>query len=314
MWSKSEVSSSHLLLHWMVFLALLFSSIGGIIAAPIRQSASELMAETEKWLSVGPGKTRDNAVFVIGDKNKLSFTLFSPNCLEDDGKTIDASMSFENGCELKMWWQRKFGMDIFMIDGVGGRTDHGSKVQVNLDGKDANYSFGGNSNSVPCQLNLDKNSDGDGYLANVSLTGTPGCEFKALFKYKQLDGSKRPSPSDVYSSASNSLSTLAIVGIVLGVVGLLALLGLVGFLLYCYLWKKKLNEEEKEVSRSTVPKQKKTVGKTCPPGPRKPTKTTQPVPSKYTEKGNLRALPPNSETLKKIAADRKDHEEHPSGN
>uniref|UniRef100_A0A915CPB9 Uncharacterized protein n=1 Tax=Ditylenchus dipsaci TaxID=166011 RepID=A0A915CPB9_9BILA len=136
---------------------------------------------------------------------------------------------------------------------------------VNLDGKDANYSFGGNSNSVPCQLNLDKNSDGDGYLANVSLTGTPGCEFKALFKYKQLDGSKRPSPSDVYSSASNSLSTLAIVGIVLGV--------------------KKLNEEEKEVSRSTVPKQKKTVGKTCPPGPRKPTKTTQPVPSKYTEKG-----------------------------
>uniref|UniRef100_A0A915EEF7 Uncharacterized protein n=1 Tax=Ditylenchus dipsaci TaxID=166011 RepID=A0A915EEF7_9BILA len=38
---------------------------------------------------------------------------------------------------------------------------------------------------------------------------------------------------------------------------------------------------------------------------------TQPVPSKYTEKGNLRALPPNSETLKKIAADRKDHEEHP---
>uniref|UniRef100_A0A915DWH1 Uncharacterized protein n=1 Tax=Ditylenchus dipsaci TaxID=166011 RepID=A0A915DWH1_9BILA len=167
----------------------------GMVAAPILQSASELMAW---WLSVGPGKTRDNAVFVVDDKDKLAFTLFRPKCLED-----------------------------------------------------------------------------------------------ALFKYKQLDEGKQPSPNYLQSSASNSLSTLAIVGNCPGVVGLLALLGLIGLMLCCRVWKKKRNEEKEE------------------PGPKKPTKTTQPVPSKYTEKGNLRAHPPNSETLKKIAADRKDHEEHP---
>uniref|UniRef100_A0A915CQK4 Uncharacterized protein n=1 Tax=Ditylenchus dipsaci TaxID=166011 RepID=A0A915CQK4_9BILA len=72
-----------------------------------------------------------------------------------------------------MWWQRKFGMDIFMIYGVKGHTDHGSEVQVNLDGGYAKYASGENPNSVPCKLNLDKNSDGDGYLANVSLAGLP---------------------------------------------------------------------------------------------------------------------------------------------
>uniref|UniRef100_A0A915E2K1 Uncharacterized protein n=1 Tax=Ditylenchus dipsaci TaxID=166011 RepID=A0A915E2K1_9BILA len=82
---RSEVSLSPLLLHWLVVFALLFSSIGGIDAAPIPQSASELMADTEKWLSVGPGKTRDNAVFVVDDKDKLAFTLFRPECLENGG-------------------------------------------------------------------------------------------------------------------------------------------------------------------------------------------------------------------------------------
>uniref|UniRef100_A0A915DLJ8 Uncharacterized protein n=1 Tax=Ditylenchus dipsaci TaxID=166011 RepID=A0A915DLJ8_9BILA len=54
-------------------------------------------ADTEKWLSVGTGKTQDNAVFVVDDKDKVSFTLFRPNCLEDGGKNIDASMSLKAG-------------------------------------------------------------------------------------------------------------------------------------------------------------------------------------------------------------------------
>uniref|UniRef100_A0A915D1J2 Uncharacterized protein n=1 Tax=Ditylenchus dipsaci TaxID=166011 RepID=A0A915D1J2_9BILA len=295
---KREVSSSHLLLHCLMILALLFSSVGGINAAPIPPSASELMSDTEKWLSVGSGKTRDNASFVVDDKDKLSFTLFRPNCLEEGGKKTKVNLSLGVDCNLTMWWEREEKEDIFKM--VGYQSVQGSKVQVCLDGTSANYYSSGQNSSVPCKLNLDKNSDGDGYLANVSLTGTLDCEFKALFKYKQQQGSKQPSLNDVRRSASNPLSAVAIVGIVLGVTGFLALLGLIGLLLYCYVWKKKRNERMEEVYRSTAPEKKKPLGKTCQPGPKKPTKTTQPVSSKCTGKGNLRALPPNSETLKKL--------------
>uniref|UniRef100_A0A915E445 Uncharacterized protein n=1 Tax=Ditylenchus dipsaci TaxID=166011 RepID=A0A915E445_9BILA len=250
---KLEVSTSHLLLHWFVLLALLFSSVGGINAAPIPQSHSELMADTEKWLSVGSGKTRDNAVFVIDDKDKLSFSLFRPNCLEDGGKTIEAELLLNNGCNLKMWWKRMEGQDNF------------------------------------------KTSEGTTWISD------PGAKVQALFKYKQQQGIKQPSPNDVYRSASKPLPTV------------LSL---------------ELSSESPAFSHYSVSSaccstamcgrrnvmRRKAFGEYLPAWTKKPTKTTQPVPSKYTEKGNLRALSPNSETLKKMAADRKDHEEHPEWN
>uniref|UniRef100_A0A915ECL6 Uncharacterized protein n=1 Tax=Ditylenchus dipsaci TaxID=166011 RepID=A0A915ECL6_9BILA len=186
--NRSVLQSSAV--HWMVFLALLFSSIGGINATPILQSASETMANTESGYPLDLARL-EIMLFVVDDGDKLAFTLFRPKCLEDDEMSKDK------------------GVAMFSIS-----TDY---RLIKVDGSQV------------------QNSDGNGYLANVSLTGTPDCEFKALFKYNPLDESKQPSPNDVQSSASNSLSTLAIVGIVLGVVGLLALLSLIGLLLYCYL-------------------------------------------------------------------------------
>uniref|UniRef100_A0A915E015 Uncharacterized protein n=1 Tax=Ditylenchus dipsaci TaxID=166011 RepID=A0A915E015_9BILA len=154
------------LLHWMVFLALLFSSIGGINAAPIIQN---------------------NAVFVLDDKNKLAFTLFRPKCLEDSGSLIEAGFSFQNGCDLKMEWSKDSkGVATFNIitDDRLLKVD-GSQVQFNLDAE-SDILFWWKS-----------------YFGSLQVQAT--------------DESKRPSPTDVYSSASNSLSTLAIVGIVLGV-------------------------------------------------------------------------------------------------
>uniref|UniRef100_A0A915DNN3 Uncharacterized protein n=1 Tax=Ditylenchus dipsaci TaxID=166011 RepID=A0A915DNN3_9BILA len=71
------------------------------------------------------------------------------------------------------------------------------------------------------------------------------------------------------------------------------------WLLYCYVWRRNVMRRWKKSLVQQFRKRNKPMGKTCHPGPKKPTRLHKPVPSKYTEKGNLRALPPNSETLKK---------------
>uniref|UniRef100_A0A915D5M0 Uncharacterized protein n=1 Tax=Ditylenchus dipsaci TaxID=166011 RepID=A0A915D5M0_9BILA len=90
-----------------------------------------------------------------------------------------------------MWWQQKNGKYWVVIDGgrerlnvvcvffiSSGQSVMGSEIQVDLNGTAANYYSGGQNSSVPCKLYLDEKSDGDGYLANVSLTGTPDCDSR----------------------------------------------------------------------------------------------------------------------------------------
>uniref|UniRef100_A0A915E486 Nucleoplasmin-like domain-containing protein n=1 Tax=Ditylenchus dipsaci TaxID=166011 RepID=A0A915E486_9BILA len=144
---------------------------------------------------------------------------------------------------------------------------HGSQVEVNL--------MAGKQNILLILV-------GDGYLANVSLTGTPDCEFKALFKYKQLDEANDRRPLMV--TALPQIRCLRLLSLELSSESSAFSLFLFDrFMLYCYLWKKRRNEEEEEVSRSTVPKQKKPVGR-LPAWTEETDQDYAACPSKYTRK------------------------------
>uniref|UniRef100_A0A915DZF7 Uncharacterized protein n=1 Tax=Ditylenchus dipsaci TaxID=166011 RepID=A0A915DZF7_9BILA len=210
------------------------------------------MADNEKTLVVGPGKPEDNVVLVVDDSNKLSFTMFRPSCLKDGNglKEINAEIWLENSCKMKIKWiqSEEDYFDIFGGDAPVKVPSPPGPAQVDLDGKSANYSFPGADKwgAAPCILNLKKVPDGNGYLANISLRGTPECEVKALFKYKQYKPLSWGNPE---SLASDSLSTPAIVGISVGVVGAVAVLGLICLLLYCCLFKKEKKMEIRRLSQ-----------------------------------------------------------------
>uniref|UniRef100_A0A915DXV9 Uncharacterized protein n=1 Tax=Ditylenchus dipsaci TaxID=166011 RepID=A0A915DXV9_9BILA len=259
--------------------------LDGSSAAPILRSASELMADDGKTLAVGPGKPEDNAVLVVGDSNKLSFTMFRPSCLEDGNgfKEINSEIWLENGCKMYITWGRSsIGEKNFNV--LGGNVavkvpGFSGPAQVDLDGNSAEYGFPGVlKGAALCMLNLRKVPDGNGYLANISLRGTPECEVKALFKYKQY---KPLLPENPGNRPSNSLSTPAIVGISVGVVGAIAVLGLISLLLYCF----RVSEEEER-------EQKQPAGGDVRLGQKKPSKTTQPAPPKQSDQGKKKSAEP----------------------
>uniref|UniRef100_A0A915D2M3 pectate lyase n=1 Tax=Ditylenchus dipsaci TaxID=166011 RepID=A0A915D2M3_9BILA len=289
---KPKVSCSYLVMPWWMMLALLLLLIDESSSAPIPQSASELMGDDEKALIVGPGRPEDNAVLVVNDSNKLSFTMFRPSCLgsKESLKEVSAEISLGDSCKMNITWvQITAGETIFNIArGNLSLNNPGLDVQVNLDGIRAKYSSGEQSGGAPCMLNLRKVPDGNGYLANISLRGTPECEVKALFNYKQYEPLSSGNPE---SLPSDSLSTPSIVGISVGVV--------------------EGKEDEKKKAQPVGPKkeeqkQKQLVGGTCQRGQKKPSKTTQPVPPKQSNQGKNKSAepvaiviePPEEEVLK----------------
>uniref|UniRef100_A0A915D279 Uncharacterized protein n=1 Tax=Ditylenchus dipsaci TaxID=166011 RepID=A0A915D279_9BILA len=191
---EPKVSCSYLVMPWWMMLALLLLLIDESSSAPIPQSASELMGDDEKALTVGPGRPEDNAVLVVNDSNKLSFTMFRPSCLgsKESLKEINAEIWLENGCKMKIkWTQDNYKEEAFGIEGGGGSVTvprSSYQAQVDLDGISLTIVPGVDKwGAAPCMLNLRKVPDGNGYLANISLRGTPECEVKAVFNYKQYE-------------------------------------------------------------------------------------------------------------------------------
>uniref|UniRef100_A0A915DYN1 Uncharacterized protein n=1 Tax=Ditylenchus dipsaci TaxID=166011 RepID=A0A915DYN1_9BILA len=259
------------------------------------------------YLVVGPGKPEDNVVLVVDDSNKLSFTMFRPSCLKDGNglKEINAEIWLENSCKMKIKWiqSEEDYFDIFGGDAPVKVPSPPGPAQVDLDGKSANYSFPGADKwgAAPCILNLKKVPDGNGYLANISLRGTPKIQAVQAFVMGNPE-----------SLASDSLSTPAIVGISVGVVGAVAVLGLICLLLYCCLFKKEKKDGNKKaqpvVPKEEEQKQMQAVEGRASLDKKKPSKATQPVPPKqsgqeYVKKKSIEPVvivvePPKEELLK----------------